>query len=110
MIKHHLIRRTLTGGVVIAAAMFPFSAQAGMFHGPPVCQGVCQLKGHMYVDPGWTALIRPAGGPSAQRRSQSGFHWDDAGIGAAGAAVLLGGGAAAVAMTRRRRIQRTVVG
>jgi hypothetical protein len=51
MLKHHLIRRALTGGVVIAAVALPTSAWAGTWPGPPVCQGVCQLKGHMYVDP-----------------------------------------------------------
>ena len=110
MLRPHLIRQALAGGAVIAAVVLPASARAGMFHGPPVCQGVCQLRGHMYVDPNWSALIHLSGGQSVAHRSESGFHWGDAGVGAAGAAVLLGGAAAGIGMTRRRRIQRTVVG
>lgn len=53
----------------------------------------------------------PLGGPAAvviessapAGSGSSGFQWDDAGIGAAGAALLLGAAAAATGSARRRR-------
>jgi hypothetical protein len=110
VLTHHLTRRAVTGCVTIAAVGVAAPAQAQTVHGPPVCQGVCQLHGHMYADPSLNAYIQLAGGRPVPHTSQPGFQWGDAGIGAAGAAVLLGGAAAGVGMTRRRRLQRTVVG
>jgi hypothetical protein len=49
VLKHHPIRRALTGGVMIAAVSVPSSAWAGTVDGPPVCQGACQRDGHMYA-------------------------------------------------------------
>jgi hypothetical protein len=99
MLKHHLIRRTLTGGLVIVAVGFPATAQAR------TCQRPVQLPNTPYSN---RALPQcSASDVSVQHRSQAGFQWGDAGIGAAGAAVLLGGAAAGVGMTRRRRIPRT---
>jgi hypothetical protein len=43
-------------------------------------------------------------------QSGSGFHWGDAGIGAAGVVVLMGAGAAASVSVRRRRVGATVTG
>ena len=110
MLTHRLTKRALTGCVMIAAVSVPAPAHAGTVHGPPVCQGVCQLHGHMYADPSLNAYIQLASRQTVPHTSQPGFQWDDAGIGAAGAAVLLGGAAAGVVLTRRRRPQRTVVG
>ena len=83
---NHLIRRSLAGGLVIAAASFPATAQA------------------MFTDGGGAsspATITPAAHPPVAT-SNSSFQWGDAGIGAAGATVLLGAGALGVGATRRR--------
>ncbi len=100
MLQTNVIRRWLTGGVVIAAASFPSVASARFeLNDPP------------------SAASRPAqsaiGIPTVQRSggtAQGGFQWGDAGIGAAGAVVLLGAGGAAAGLARRRRVQRPLVG
>jgi hypothetical protein len=85
-----LVKRSLAASLAIAAATVPAAAQA-----MPI-----------YADPAPPATPTPqhqAPAPAEPTSSHTGFHWDDAGIGAAGTAALLGaGGLAAVAMRRRR--------
>lgn len=101
MVKRNRIRRWVTGGVVIAAASFAPAAQARpILEDPPAAAAS-------------SAPAQPAQGPSVRQTeasSQSGFRWDDAGLGAAGTAGLLGAGVLASGAARRRRTQRTVVG
>jgi hypothetical protein len=101
MVKRNRIRRWLTGGVVIAAASFAPAAQARLvLEDPPASAGS-------------SAPAQATNGPAVHQAgaaSQSGFRWDDAGIGAAGTAGLLGAGVLASGAARRRRMQRTVVG
>ena len=60
----------------------------------------------------------PAGGPAAvaieapapRTSGQSGFQWDDAGIGAAAAVLLVGAAAGAAGTARRRRVRGTAIG
>jgi hypothetical protein len=99
MYKHNLIRRWLTGGVVIAAASFPSAAQAML----PLADPPAATSGQVA-----SAIGLPV--PHAGSRAQSGFEWGDAGIGAAGTIVLLGAGAVASGVGRRRRAHRTIVG
>jgi hypothetical protein len=100
MSKHKLIRRQVVGGLVIAAASFPAAAQARF----------------ALSDPGGWSSSAPAqvvGAPAVQpagASAQSGFQWDDAGVGAAAAVALLGAGGAASRVARRRRAHRIVVG
>jgi|GEM_PF-2913202 len=96
MFKHYLIKRSLVSGLVVAAVSFPSAAQAMFIDGGG---GRAPIADH------------PSTAPSAPAASSSGgFHWGDAGIGAAGAVVLLGGAAAGAGVTRRQRIQRRVAG
>jgi hypothetical protein len=98
MLKGNLIKRALTGGLVIAAVGFPSAAQARFNLNPVPFAG---------------SSPPVASSPSVQQTessTQSGFQWGDAAIGAAGTVVLLGAGVAASGATRRRRTQRTVVG
>jgi hypothetical protein len=107
MFKHHLIGRTLTGGLVIAAVGLPGSAQAGSPRDQPVARSTASIR---LPDTPYSLRARTPGGSASdavQPSSQYGFQWADAGIGAAGAVVLLGGAAAAAGMASRRRIQRT---
>ncbi len=102
MFKHHWIRRSLVGGVMIAAAGIPV--------------GAAQAR---YIDePGGSSGPVPAAPPAASQvaraqpiaSSGSSFQWGDAGIGAAGATVMLGAGALGAGVTRRRRSERPLVG
>jgi hypothetical protein len=122
MFNHHLIKRSLAGGLVIAAAGFPPAAHAMFIGGgdakipvpppasaPPVSQRLDQLQRNVNewfaVHGGFPASVdstHPASTVPAATPSK-GFQWGDAGIGAAGASLLLGTGALGVAMTRRRR-------
>ncbi len=88
MFKHHLIKRWLTGALVIAAASFPAAAQARFSVDPPAGSG----------PPITSARSVPQG-----TSSHSSFQWGDAGIGAAGVVVLLGAGGLVASATRRRR-------
>jgi len=97
MHRHKLIRRGLTGALVIAAASVPSAAQATIFAVPG---GDVSLSGAAHTT---SAASRQAGADA-----QSGFQWADVGIGAAGTLVLVGAGASAAA--RRRRGQRLIVG
>jgi hypothetical protein len=93
MSKHYLIKRTLAGGLVIAAAGFPTAAQATVDAGAPSGSG--------------TPITSVPSVAQPVSSSDSSFQWGDAGIGAAGAVVLMSAGA--LGATRRRRVQRTVV-
>jgi hypothetical protein len=88
MFKHHLITRSLAGGLVVAATGFPSAAQA------------------MLMDGGGGPPRQIASGPPAPQvvsSHSSSFEWGDAGIGAAGATVLVGAGMLGATATRRRR-------
>lgn len=87
--------RTLVGGLAVALASLPAAAQASPLANTPGSPPVVRA---MSVSPDRT----PA-------HAGAGFQWDDAGIGAAGAAVLLGTGLALTGGTRRRRIHRPIV-
>ena len=94
MFNAHTIKRILAGGVVAAAVTLPAAAQA-----------------RPATDPPGDASSTPASVPATEPVSSGGkFQWDDAGIGAAGAAVLLGAGAALAGGARRRRSHRPAVG
>jgi len=130
MPKHHLIKRSLASGLVIAAASFPAAAQAMFINGGgggPVtaaatsqsaAPGLGQLQrnvnewfavhGRFVPSVDSTAAASTAKPSTAPATSSGGFQWGDAGIGAAGAVVLLGAGGLGVAATRRRR--RPLVG
>jgi hypothetical protein len=95
MFMHHLIKRSLAGGLVIAAAGFPAVAQARLSVDPPAGSG-----------PPITSTASVPVTPSAG----SSFQWGDAGIGAAGTILLLGAGAGAAGAVRRRRTHRVVAG
>jgi hypothetical protein len=86
MFKGHLIKRSLAGGLVIAAVGFPSAAQAMLYGGP-------------------SGASTPAATSAAPltATAQGGFQWGDAGIGAGAAVVLLGVGALGTGATRRRR-------
>jgi len=123
MLHRHLIKRTLAGGLVIAAAGLPSAAQAMPIGGAesaipaaPASSGpsaqqqrLDQLQGNVQEwfavhgrFPASTALTAPVS-TAAAAMSPRGFQWDDAGIGAAGATVLLCAAALGVGLTRRRR-------
>jgi hypothetical protein len=96
MLNHDVIKRSLAGGLVIAAAGFPVAAQARYVEDP----------GPQSASSVVTAGPPPPSPVAATPSSQSGgssFQWGDAGIGAAGASVLLGAGALGAGMIRRRR-------
>jgi hypothetical protein len=93
MFKRHLIKRSLAGGLVIAAVGFPSAAQAMPYSGPSSGSG--------------TPITSVPSVAQPVSSSDSSFQWGDAGIGAAGAVVLMSAGA--LGATRRRRVQRTVV-
>ena len=114
MLNHHLIRRTLTGGLVIATLGLPASAQAKIIDsgGGPSAPAVSTTV-TWPVNSYSSRALHPydsAHAASAHHDSRSAFPWSDAGIGAAGAVVLMGAAAAGVFMTRRRRVQRALVG
>jgi hypothetical protein len=98
MFRHNEIRRSLIGGIVIAAASCPAVAQAKFAQDPPIAaaQAVSGV-------PTSTAVQQTTSA------ANSGFSWDDAGIGAAGTVLLMGAGAGAAGAARRRRT-RPVVG
>jgi hypothetical protein len=116
MFKHQSIKRWLAGCLVIAGASFPPAAQAIVIGGggsiavsPPVTGPVVQqqlgqlqrnVQQRFAAEGGWHLSARST--PAAATSSE-GFHWGDAGIGAAGATVLLGAGALGATLARRRR-------
>jgi hypothetical protein len=95
MSKHNLIKRTIAGGLVIAAAGFPTAAQAMVDAGAGGGSG--------------TPITSVPAASQPLASSDSSFQWGDAAIGAAGAVVLMSGGVLGAGVTRRRG-QRTVVG
>ncbi len=139
MFRQDLIKRSLAGAIVVAATGFPTAAQA-MLNGGRPAHGTSvvayTLPANFHTDatsgggypnhPLAVAYTLPAnfhtdatsgGGypnrpliASSIQPANSGFQWDDAGIGAAGAAVLLGIGALGARVTRRRTTQRHAVG
>jgi hypothetical protein len=123
VLHHHLIKRTLAGGLVIAAAGLPSASQAmpvgsresavpvaPTSNGPSAQQQrLDQLQGNVQEwfavhgrFPASAALTAPVSTAPAAT-SPRGFRWDDAGIGAAGATVLLCATALGVGLTHRRR-------
>jgi hypothetical protein len=97
----HVTKRGLAAGLVIAAASFPAAAEARLNLNPPAPTSASPssiVNGRVPALPRAAASVHQ---PAAA--VQSGFQWDDAGIGAAGAAVLLGAGVAASGAARRRR-------
>lgn len=122
MFNPRLIKGSLAGALVIAAASFSLAAPAMAIGGgggsvpvaPPATgsglqQRLDQLQRNVEelfaAEGGWH--LSAASAPSVSMSSE-GFQWADAGMGAAGATVLLVAGAFGVGMTRRRR--RVAVG
>ena len=134
MSKHHLIKRTLAAGAVIATAGFPSAAQATFIGGgaarvPVTAPVIVSHASRTVLGPtdassgGYEPVTvshasRTVLGPTdassggydfaasaapATAQSGSGFHWNDAGIGAGAAVLLLGTAALAAGLTRRRR-------
>ena len=111
MSKHHLIKRTLAAGAVIATAGFPSAAQATFIGGGaarvPVTAPVIVSHASRTVlgptDASSGGYDFAASAAPATAQSGSGFHWNDAGIGAGAAVLLLGTAALAAGLTRRRR-------
>jgi hypothetical protein len=120
MFKHNPIKRSLACGLAITAACFPAVAQAmpigptdasaggyafhavmpetqrsNVSHASPTALGPTDASSGGYV-------LAPSATPTTAQTGSS-FHWDDAGIGAAGAVVLLGSAALGAGVTRRRR-------
>ena len=91
MFNHHLIKRSLASGLVIAAAMIPAGA-AQAFHPEQAGGGL----------PVATAPASQVATSQPTASSDSSFQWGDAGIGA-GAVVLMGAAALGAGATRRRR-------
>jgi hypothetical protein len=77
--------------LAVAAGALPAAAQARPIFDPPTVAQVSQQA------PPSNVVQKP------QASASTGFQWDDAGIGAAGAIVLLSGGAGAATAIRRRR-------
>ena len=118
----------LTAGAVIAAAGFPSAAQATsdsagyvpviVSHASQTVLGPTDASSGGYEPVTVSHASRTVLGPTdassggydfaasaapATAQSGSGFHWNDAGIGAGGAVLLLGTAALGAGMTRRRR-------
>jgi hypothetical protein len=85
------LKRPSLAVLAVAAAALPAGAQARPFFDPPTVAQVSQQAQPTNV----------AAQPEAS--TSTGFQWDDAGIGAAGAIVLLTGAAGAATAIRRRR-------
>jgi hypothetical protein len=100
MSKHTIIRRWLTGALVIGAATVPAAAQARFEFNPPESIRAGAPR----------AAASATAARQAAATAEAGFQWGDAGVGAAGAAVLLGAGAAATGAVRRRRTQHAAIG
>jgi hypothetical protein len=117
MLKHHLIRRALTAGLVIATVGLPTSAQAkGNAEGRGPSPQSVSTTVPWPVNSYSSRALHPRGSTSAApmilrvSSPSGGFDWSDAGIGAAGAVVLMGAAAAGIGVTRRRRTQRALLG
>lgn len=93
MFRHIHIRRSVLAAAAVTVAALPAGAQARpLFDPAPVHTAPPARVAPVVQQP-------EASGPT-------GFQWDDAGIGAAGAIVLLGAGAGAATTIRRRRTRR----
>lgn len=107
MFNHHLIKRLLVSGLAIAAAGFPAAAQARLNLEPPAVSSATShtLPSTFHTDASSSGYrsAQANGSSVSVPQASSGFQWDDAGIGAAGAVVLLGGGALGIGVMRRRR-------
>lgn len=97
MSVHDLLERSLVGALAVAAMGLPAAAQARLDAGPGTIAGTAA-----------TSQSRPLGQP-APARAHSGFAWDDAGVGAAGALVAVAA-AGLSAAARRRRAHRPAAG
>jgi hypothetical protein len=86
------ITSILASCAIVAAVALPAAAQArpntNAISGPP-------------------AVVAQT--PAPAESGQSGFQWDDAGIGAAAAVLLVGAGAAAGLSTRRRHVRTSAM-
>ena len=87
------IKRSSLALLAVAAAALPASAQARPIFDPPSAGQI----GHR------DQPAQPANVVQPDATASTGFQWDDAGIGAAGAIVLLSGGVGAATAIRRRR-------
>jgi hypothetical protein len=109
MFKHNLIRRSLAGGLVIAAAGFPAAAGARLNLDPPASvtgDAGYRLPSNFRTHAGSGGYFseQPNAPSASVSHAGSGFQWGDAGIGAAGATVvLLSAGALGAGAARRRR-------
>jgi hypothetical protein len=93
MFSHFPMKRSVLTCLAIGAAALPAVSQAR-----PLEAASAPVAGPSV--PVVTAV------PETAASAPSGFQWDDAGIGAAGAVVLLGVGAGAATTVRRRRAGR----
>jgi hypothetical protein len=93
MLRQFPIKRSVLTCLAVGAAAFPAVSQARPLEAPADAVAAA---------PAQVVSAVPQTAPSAS----SGFQWDDAGIGAAGAVVLLGVGAGAATTVRRRRSGR----
>ncbi|MGZ4232538.1 MAG: hypothetical protein ACXVUE_05170 [Solirubrobacteraceae bacterium] len=94
MFTHLPIKRSSLAVLAVAAAALPAGAQARPIFDPASDGPI----GHR-EQPAQPANVVA----QPQASVATGFQWDDAGIGAAGAIVLLSGGAGAATAIRRRR-------
>jgi hypothetical protein len=111
------IKRGLAAGIAIVAAGFPAVANAMPDEGQPIgnsapSTALSSLPSNFHTDvtSGGYFTKQPSPSYSSVTSTSSGFQWDDAGIGAAGAILLVAAGAGASASMRRRRIHRIVIG
>ena len=86
------IKRLVMIATVLAAAILPAAASAG-----PILPDLEPYTASGYAVPAATPPPAHIAAASAE-----GFHWDDAGLGAAGMVVLMGVGAGATLVVRRR--------
>jgi hypothetical protein len=100
MFRHSMIKRALLAGLVICAASSPAVAQARFNLNPSPGASVSKP----------VQVASAPARPQPRARTQSGFQWGDAGIGAAGILVLLSVGAAGASAVRRRRVHRVITG
>jgi hypothetical protein len=97
MFTHIQVKRSSLTLLAIAAVALPAGAQARPLFDPPSSG---QIGHRDQPAPPVNAAAQP------ELTASTGFQWDDAGIGAAGAIVLLGAGAGTATAIRRRRRHR----
>jgi hypothetical protein len=123
MYNHTYLKRSITAAVMAAAIAYPAAAQAAHILQPevPIAQSASvpsvgpglavvhqlnQLQGNVrerLVSEDGSATVPRTAPTAALPSAGSGFQWDDAGIGAAGAVVLMGAAAVGTGLSRRRR-------